>query len=725
MLFISSCADLDLKSDFLPEKPTDVAESEYLNSFDVLKSYINVNDYPIFKLGVKMSVDEFISKGTKSSLALANFMEVTPVNAMVHASVVKEDGDMDFNAIQNLVGTAKDVGLLLHGHNLCWYAQQNKTYLDGLIADIVLPTETTSGFDIVADFEFDDLGSIYPMTGNSSAVVEEDPKGVSGKVLRVGNTETPATYSFPKIKISLPDGRKLGNYTKVFVDFYGTGATGLYGGGMRMGINDRPMTDYTAKSPASFGCPDGAWGRGMIALDISELNLSDAEKELTSFTLSIGSGTGSGNYLIDNVSMFWEITSGSIVGNTLISDFDTNDLGDVYSMMGSGSATVVVDPSGEKNQVLNVISNQSYPEFPVSLPPNTTLGDCNKISLRFYGTGTTGRYGSGMKLSINGSSLFQFGSPNDFGCEDNKWGVINLDLSKEKLTSEQKSLTNFTVAVGSATGSGDYYIDDVAIHWVLESIIVKTPEEKEEILTKELEKYIVGVMEASDGYIKSWDVINEPMSDNDSYMLRSAENESNVDGNFYWADYLGENYARTVIAYARQSFMENNGTNELKLFINESGLEKNESNKCDRLLKMIDEWEKDGVTVIDGIGVDLKLSYNYSDPILQEQNNKNLVDLFQKLAATGKLIRISDLSIEIIDNDGVVNSNNLTLSHLQRISLYYEYIIDKYFEIIPNEQCYGITLGSPVDTKTFIGLWNNKYNRNYTYAGFIDGLSGK
>lgn len=556
-IIVLSCADIDkYESHLTYSRPEEVAIFEYLNSYDVLKSYVDRSVNANFKIGASASVSDFSKKELLYGLICSNFDEVTADYGMTHGSVVKDDGSMDFSAVENFIQTAKDGGITVYGHTLCWHAHQNITYLNELIKG-----KYYSGTTIIADFESDELDKTYPMTGNSTATVVLDPIGQSGKVLRVGSSATPANYSFPKISVTLPEGRKLGDYKTLTLDFYGTGSTGLYGGGMRLGINDKPLVVFG--SPASFGCPDGGWGRGKIVLDLGKLNLSESEKELTNFTLIVGSGTGSGNYYIDNVIMSWE-----------------------------------------------------YSE-------------------------------------------------------------------------------------------------------------IKTPAEQKEILTQALETYIDAIMKVSANYVTSYDVISEPMSDNEDYMLKSAATEPNAGTNFYWQDYLGENYACDAIRFARQYFKKYGGNeNDLKLFVDEYGLENYGNSKCERLLQMIDQWEEEGVR-IDGIGTQMNLSYSL-DSTLQEQNKESIMAMFRKLAETGKLIRISGLTIGVTDQNGMpVKTADLTFAQQQSVSAYYEFIVRKYFEIIPATQRYGITISNPLGTSDVIGLWDSAYNRRYTYTGFADGLAGE
>ena len=71
-----SCVD-EYKSDFLPEKPEDVAMNELLNSYDVLKTYIDRSAIPNFKLGMGISLSDFTNQETLYSLSVNNFDEVT------------------------------------------------------------------------------------------------------------------------------------------------------------------------------------------------------------------------------------------------------------------------------------------------------------------------------------------------------------------------------------------------------------------------------------------------------------------------------------------------------------------------------------------------------------------------------------------------------------------------------------------------------------------------
>ena len=147
---------------------------------------------------------------------------------------------------------------------------------------------------------------------------------------------------------------------------------------------------------------------------------------------------------------------------------------------------------------------------------------------------------------------------------------------------------------------------------------------------------------------------------------------------------------------------------------------------------MIRFWESDGETVIDGIGSQMHVNY-YLDTEKQAENEKNVVGMLELLKETGKLIKISELDMGIVDQSGTsLKTVNVTFEQHMQMASFYEFIVRKYFEIIPVSQRYGITQWAPTDSpeNSFwrkgepIGLWTEDYIRKPAYGGFADGLQG-
>lgn len=119
-----------------------------------------------------------------------------------------------------------------------------------------------------------------------------------------------------------------------------------------------------------------------------------------------------------------------------------------------------------------------------------------------------------IKGSVAGSIGAVFQKPDGFAGRG--------DFPSIPITTEWEEVTVFTNCTGDAATrilfnygkyAGTIYIDDLSIYWQKSgNTIPLTPEEKEEILTNELERWIKGMLESCGGYVKAWDVVNEPIS---------------------------------------------------------------------------------------------------------------------------------------------------------------------------------------------------------------------
>ena len=298
-----------------------------------------------------------------------------------------------------------------------------------------------------------------------------------------------------------------------------------------------------------------------------------------------------------------------------------------------------------------------------------------------------------------------------------------------------------TAAFGFARAQNNtLYFDNISIS-VAESVqhdVEKTPAEKKEILLAEMDRWIEGMMTTCNGRVKVWDVVNEPIEDGaNPTKLRTTPQATKNDptiNEFYWQDYLGENYVRDIIRLARK-----HGGDDLTLFINDFNLEKyqNGSNKkCKTLIKYVNQWESDGVTKIDGIATQMHIHYN-TNAWEQSQLENSIVDMFELLAATGKLIKISELDMGLKNGNTTVywEDTNIPNETHQKMAEFYTFIIEKYFEIIPPAQQYGITHWKPIDPLKGngkgwkagepVGLWFNDYmntDPKPAYGGFADGI---
>lgn len=264
--------------------------------------------------------------------------------------------------------------------------------------------------------------------------------------------------------------------------------------------------------------------------------------------------------------------------------------------------------------------------------------------------------------------------------------------------------------------AGTVYIDDVVLKNTKASggattIVEKTAAEKKYILNAALDKWMSGMVGAGKSMVKAWDVVNEPMDDGNPYELKTAAGRPNIAADeFFWQDYLGKDYAVTAFKMARQY---GNATDIH--FINDYNLEYN-LDKCRGLIAYVNYIESKGAKV-DGIGTQMHINTGTS--------KENIAEMFKLLAATGKLIKVSELDIGV-----GVKTPEATAAHYKAQADMYKYVIDKYFELIPAKQRYGITIWSPLDSRANsswragepIGIWTEAYVRKLGYAATAQAL---
>lgn len=299
--------------------------------------------------------------------------------------------------------------------------------------------------------------------------------------------------------------------------------------------------------------------------------------------------------------------------------------------------------------------------------------------------------------------------------------------------------------------ANNYYFDDMSWQSYTKKPIggggatPQTPEELLDTLTYAMDLWIGGMMEAckneegTEVLVKAWDVVNEAVSGEDKdgdgiYDLQHGNvkiSDLKKNGDFFWQDYMGDlEYVRTAVKKARQY-----GGNDLKLFVNDYNLESDwdQNKKLKSLIEWIKKWEADGVTKIDGIGSQMHISY-YMKPETQESKKKAIENSFKLMAESGKLVRISELDMGLVDANGNdVKTADVTEEQHHAMAEFYTWIIKKYKEIIPAAQQWGICQWCATDSPANsgwranqpVGLWDQNYYRKHTYAGFADGLSGE
>lgn len=698
LLALSSCAD-DKFSEYRTDMTKNLKEYQYLNNYEPLKKYVedmkaSGKCNPDFKLGIALAAPDFNKQELVYCLAGSNFEEMTAGNAMKYASCVKNDGTFDFDTVKDFVTNAQDAGLTIYGHTLAWHSQQNKKYLSKLIADKEIqvdPSQKVDKVDAYTDFSKMNSFPFYVMD-----------------------------YT-PEIK----DGILISKYPGKWYQYF---------------VVDNYPVDVDAKREYKVTAMIKASEDGQIDVQTGNWGATTSQKM--------------------SVSTQWKEQSVTFSGLTTEKAFVVFQPG-VFAGDISCKWVKVTHSEAPVMEIETEVHKETY-----------TDGD-----FPFYAMGCTPPVINGAIHFVPTGDWSQFFvMPGDDNELDEGDYVVYLDLTSDKDASGvDLTMQNgwggtaqvITAKVPVAAGRHSVKVEMPKVEGGKYDIILKpqkadatldvhsvrvckitksnsiplTDEEKKSILTDAMGKWIDGMMEATNGYVTSWDVVNEALSGDDKdgdgkYDLQHAATASADDKKncFYWQDYLGDlEYVRLAVADARKSFAAHNGDpDKLKLFINDYNLESywDDNAKLKSLIQWIKDWEADGVTKIDGIASQMHISC-YADHDKQENAKNHIVKMLELMKESKKLCKISELDMGYVDAAGKdVTYDQMTEEQHKEMRDLYTFVLQKYFEIIPVAQQYGITqwcaTDSPKDSGwrpgLATGLWDLNYLRKHTYAGFAVGL---
>lgn len=703
-MLLASCAD-HFDQNFETVRPGKEAQYGYLEQYDALKEYIK--DRPNFHLGIGTAVDEYNKKELVYALTNSNFNETVAGNAMKMSSCVADDGSMNFDKVSEYVKNATDAGLSVYGHTLAWHAQQPNKYLKRLIADKELP----------------------PAGDNPGLIITSgDPKA--------------NTWDY-EIYYDLDEPLKAGKTYEISLNVRGTNPGTI---DFWPGKKDGSATQYGA---GSFTVAESA-----VDNDFTFTPNADIDRMRFCF------GKVGGTLYFDNFILKEKGTDHNIVVN---STFDEDDISHwtkvswvpISYKIGNVAGAAAVEIENEVHE--RTYTDGPFPFFAMGCEPPVVNG-----AIHFVPTGDWSQFfvmsGGENKLSEEGNYVVYLditSSKDASGVEltmQNGWGgsaqaiTVKVPVSAGRHTVKLPMPNivggDYDIILKPQTADATLDVHSVKVCQVKKSNTKPlTDEEKKEILTPVLQNWIYGMMEATEGKVKAWDVVNEAISGKDGsefYPLQSATrgtvSADDAKNNFYWQDYLGDiDYVRTAVAAARKGFADAGGNpEELKLFINDYNLETayDQNKKLKSLKHWIEEWEKDGITKIDGIGSQMHVTCSM-DPVQQKKNEDAYVNMLNLMVDSHKLVRISELDMGLADKDGnLVNTTDMTEDEHKAMRAYYEFIVKKYLEIVPKDQQWGICQWCATDSPANsgwraglpVGLWDLDYYRKHTYGGFAAGL---
>ena len=701
---LGSCADWDdWKYDV--EKPQTIAQYEYLNDYAPLKEYLDRDAHPGFKVSAALAVDEFNQQGPLFRLAAHNFDEIVAGNAMKMASCVNDQGVMDFSKVSSFVRAAEDAGLTVYGHTLAWHAQQPRKWLEKLIADKELdvdPDQKT--FTELSRQTYQDGPFPFYQMGCAPDIIN-------------GSIHFVPTGDWSQFFCMTGCSMKAGNYVAI----------------LHIKSTKDGMISLTAQN---------GWG-------------AEAQKITQKFTVKA-------NEWVDAEVALNDIQGGNYDFILLPETFDgTLDL----------QSVTIGQYESPAMEVEQEVKHQTYQDGPFPYYQMGCAPDVINGSIHFVPTGdwsqffcvtgaplTPGNYAVDVEIKSTKSGNIKMTVQNGWGGDaESRDGTVALKegwtTARFKMTLEQGG--NYDFILKPETFDATLDLKSVTVKKIVKTnSIPLTPQEKSDTLTWAMNKWISGMMQATEGKVKAWDLINEAISGggnvNGFYALQTEATSEHNPQDFYWQDYFTpEMYGPIVEKAARDAYAAVEGTTreDLKLFINDYNLESDwdDNNKVKSLVYWIDVWEKKGKelgwnTKIDGIGSQMHISY-YENPEILESKKKAIQNMLKIMAETGKLVRISEIDMGYVDKDG----KDVTTAQLEKLPIeervakekamaeHYKWIIEQYFKIVPVSQQYGICQWCLTDSPTDsgwrpgqpVGLWNLNYQRKPAYGGFADGLANK
>ncbi|MDR1654234.1 MAG: endo-1,4-beta-xylanase [Prevotellaceae bacterium] len=697
-----------------------VAEDLPLALQEKISRYDALNTYTQTKLGVGISYDLFVNDEAYRNLILENFDGVTPGNEMKQDALMKADGTLDFTKADAFVQLMQSNGLTIYGHTLVWHNQQRASYLNSLIAPTILPGPAGESL-IDGSFE-DGMGAWSPnFNAQDYAIVTNEALDGTHSLQATVGSGASGKYDAQLTSPSFPIIAGHHYEISIWVKCSGDGKIGLDFPNGDLG-NQYPWTDDAELAPVG-----PAWTEVKYNTELSgdPAMIAQADNSAMTFRLLLGAAP-SVTYYIDNVTVIDLDAEPEEVNYVENGNFETGDLTGWTAQNAGAGIEVSADAKYEGNYGLKGISSStSSNDWDLQFKPTATLtlDDTKTYTFSFM-----------IKSDIEGKGRISFPG----GMNGNEYPHLNWDgtgAAREFITtSAWKQISFDVINTSSLTTQFDlglvpdvtYYIDNVKlVEKVAESapvnrapiIIEKTMEEKAHIIDSVLNRYVTDVAAHFAGKVVAWDVVNEALNDNGTLRKGTEDAGASV---FYYGYYLDRDYVVTAFKAARAA------DPAAKLFINDYSLESASGAKLDGLIELVNYIETNGTTV-DGIGTQLHLNINWTDSAALDR-------MFQKLGATGKLIKITELDVAISSESEPASPVVATAAQLEKQAKLYELVALMYNKYIPENMRYEVTVWGVTDNEQehvywlkndVPCLWDANYARKWAYKGFCDGLAGR
>ncbi|WP_111309574.1 endo-1,4-beta-xylanase [Confluentibacter sediminis] len=706
---VTSCTDYE-RPEFTVDKPESIASQELINEYDGLKSYLDTIAYPNFKLGADLVLSDYNAKALVYRLINNNFNEVTFNEGVQHGDMVKEDGSFDFSGLESLFEITQSNGMSVFGKNLISNKQQNADYLNGLLEPIVIENPVNSNSlnkSGLNDLSFTNWE--YNMGADVSIIDFNGLKTI--KMVSGANASNPQDLNLITSDIPVVQGHEYEIIMYVRSDSEGTGRISFEGLS-----NNTPEIDWDESGTASAN----------FSTDVKWKQIRFKVSDFTSNTIKLHFDFGyqpNTTYYINLGSLYVYDTDAAVGSNAVWLEAECGEYGADW-----------VAYTSDTNVDATPASEGAYLMVPDGTKPTGNQGGipAQNINLKFV-VSEAGDYSVYVRAAARDGSA---SSDSFFVTVDNggwtdmnnrgiattpfKWFKVNsYPLSKGShiinvaMREDGCKIDKFYVALNGVapqiTDSNNTIIGGQAENCVETGFnLERTSSEKTTIVGDELNRWVSEVVTYSKDYVKAWNVVDEPMDDQNPYEVKSGLGMSAQSGEFYWQDYLGKDYGVVAFKKARE-----NGNADDLLFISDFGLE-TDLDKCRGLIQYVEYLETQGAQV-DGIGAKIHLTI--------DSDKDNIADMLQLLVATGKQIAISDIYVQVL-------TSTPTDETFQKQADMYKDIVQIYLDNVPASQRYGITIRGVIDNNSNsswlpeeeLGLWNVYYIRKPAYVGFAEGL---
>lgn len=705
-LLFSSCDDQIMEWGKDPSHGEVTGAELPLELQEKISRYEPLKNYTTFVLGGGVGLDLYMTNETYRKLTNENFDEVTIGYEMKHGPMVKANGAIDFTKVDAFIAKVKEAGLTVYGHTLVWHSNQNASYLNSLIAPTIIPG--SSGTNVL-DLTNLKNGTFTGWSRNQGAgMTVVNGAGLSAttqglKMISSATSANPWDLQLTTPAIPVVSGH---NYEVSFFIKSETSGQGRISFDASL-TNQYPYKDWynTGGAATASFATTSQWKQLKI-----KLNAADFKAGSTTFKFSIDMG------YLPNVTYYIDVNTLSVVDldavpvvTNLVSNGKFNtDISGWSKYNGDANALNLASAaeSYEGNgamKILNSTSNtgsqwktQIHSNFTTKLTSGTAYTISYYIKSDAVGS---------VRCSTTGNAQYQGDQATSTAWKFIEWKITGTGAED-----------GFNFDLGAVAGT--YYIDNVLVTPTVASggggtsstTIEKTDAEKATIIGNAMKDWISKMVTHYKPSVFAWDVVNEPMKE-DGTLRNGTEGDTATDY-FSWVKYLGKDYAVTAFKLARQ-----NGNATDKLFINDYNLE-SRLDKCTGLINYVKYIETQGATV-DGIGTQMHISL--------DTNKDKIAQMFQLLAASGKLIKVSELDVRL-------GTNAPTVEQQAAQAAMYQYVIDMYKKYIPTAQQYGITIWGISDNKNehefwlpneSPNLWDANYARKHAYKGTADGLAGK